>query len=119
MDELRVTDKGWRLFADARKEVGWPLSSIRIKAAETSFVPSKETRAALLEGAVTESLVLYAVHRAGAGVVATGMLRDCDGCDVLEDEDRTHASGGQKEGKLIVTPDGPWALHWCLHAGHL
>lgn len=115
VDELRVTDQGWRAFADARRSAARPLLSICIKTPGPLFVPSEETRASLVGGAVTESLTLYSARQEVVGKISNRTLKDCNGRDVVESD----AGGGEGKGRLRVTHDGPWNMHWDLNAGHL
>lgn len=89
--DLRVTNKGWDKFAMARLEAKRYLVSVRIKAVQAAYVPSKTVRSLLVE-ATTESLWLYAK--------APASLVDCEGSPV----------DGTEEGKLRVTSSGPWEL---------
>lgn len=119
-DELKVTDKGWADFAAARLAMKRPLVSIRIRAVGATHVPSRTTRAALLD-AVTESLLLFAAleirgdSTAGADAPRLPPL-DCEGDPVVCPEG---SDGGTPQGKLRVTDGGPWRWTWSLNARDL
>lgn len=55
VDELRVTNQGWKRFADAPSSAARPLLSICIKVPASLCVPSEETRATFVGGTITES----------------------------------------------------------------
>lgn len=115
IDQLRVTNKGWEKFAQARLQTKRHLVSVRIKAVGKAYIPSKMVRALLLE-AVTESLLLC------SGKVASDLERlllrgkapdliDCEGSLVAVPE----APGG----KWRVVSSGTWRSMHSLNATDL